>query len=76
MALTGERLLRVDQVAERLNCSVRHIYNMLDREDVEATNIGCGHKGIRIFETSLMQFIEKRKLGVKRANGRTPGFTG
>lgn len=61
MKQTSPNLLRVDQVAKRLNCSARHIYNLVERGDLEATCIGRGKKGIRIFETALNRFIEDRR---------------
>ena len=52
-------MLRVRQVAERLNCSISTIYNL-----VEIGKLGH-HRcpGIRVSEEQLTAFLEKTKRG-------------
>ena len=53
------RLLRVDQAAERLNCTRRHIYHLIDTGQLPALSIGR-KKGYRIPEDALEAFILRR----------------
>lgn len=54
------RLLRVDQAAERLNCSTRFIYFLADSGKLEALKIG-NKKGLRIPEDALEKFVAKQR---------------
>jgi excisionase family DNA binding protein len=54
-----EKLLRVSTVAKRLNVSKQSVYNHIIAGNLSAVRTGpsCG---IRIFQSSLNDFIEKR----------------
>jgi len=51
------RLLNVEQVRERLNCSRRHVYRLISDGSLPALKIGT-RQGIRISENILNQFID------------------
>lgn len=53
------RLLRVDQTAERLNCTRRHIYYLIESGKLPALSIGK-KKGYRVPEDALETFILRR----------------
>lgn len=54
------RLLRVDQTAERLNCTRRHIYYLIDSGKLPALSIGK-KRGYRIPEDALEAFIAQQR---------------
>ena len=55
------RLLRVDQVAECLNCSKRQVYYLIDSAKLPALSIGKNQKkGYRVPESGLEAFILNR----------------
>jgi|GEM_PF-3289681 len=54
------RLLRVSQAAERLNCSRRHVYYLIDDGKLPFLSIG-EKKGYRIPEDALERFILRRR---------------
>jgi excisionase family DNA binding protein len=56
-------LLYVNVVAELLNCSKKHVYNLIHRGDLEAVRLGK-RAGFRVVRASVMQFIEKNHYDV------------
>ena len=58
--LEKEILLRVDQVAGILNCSKRHVYNLLAAGDLELRKTG-EVKGYRIPTDSVRKYLERRE---------------
>ena len=54
------RLLRVNQAAERLNCSTRFIYCLAESGKLEALKLG-NKKGLRIPEDVLEKFVKKQR---------------
>ena len=61
------RSLRVDQVAEALNCSHSNVYELAQRSELEAFRIGFGQKrgGLRVLADSLEDFIKRRRAEFK-----------
>ena len=55
-----DRLLNVEQVRNRLNCSRRHVYNLINTGDLKALKIG-GRNGVRVKESILDAFVQKRE---------------
>jgi excisionase family DNA binding protein len=53
------KLLTVKMVAERMDCSASHVYNMIAGGDLQAVRIGR-KAGLRIDEASYVLFIERR----------------
>ncbi len=57
---TEERLMTVDQVADRLQVNPETVRRWLRRGDLEGVDLG--HKaGYRVTEAQLREFIESRK---------------
>jgi excisionase family DNA binding protein len=50
------RLLFVHTVAERLNCSKRYVYTLIETGRLEA--IRLGPRGLRVSEAALGEFLE------------------
>jgi excisionase family DNA binding protein len=49
-------LLRVREVAQRLGCSVRHVWRLIDDEEIDTFR----HRGLtRISEEALRRYIER-----------------
>ncbi len=55
-----DRLLNVEQVSVILNCSRRHVYNLIDIGDLPGLRIG-GRGGVRVRASKLDAFLEKRE---------------
>lgn len=56
---TQERLLDVNQVAQRLNVGRTTVYRLIESGDLPASRFGTAHC-IRIREKDVITFIEKR----------------
>jgi len=54
-----ERLLDVNQVAQRLNVGRTTVYRLIESGDLPASRFGTAHC-IRILEKDVEKFIEKR----------------
>ncbi|MCP3941687.1 MAG: helix-turn-helix domain-containing protein [Desulfobacteraceae bacterium] len=57
MEKTRDKLLNVEQVRKRLECSRRHVYNLIDRGDLPALKIG-NRQGIRVKESAVEIFLD------------------
>ena len=55
-----EILLKVGQVAKRLSCSPRHVYNLINDGWLSVFKIG-GRNGYRIRLSKLEEFIQDRE---------------
>lgn len=55
-----DRLLRIDQAAERLNCSERTLYRIVADGELLALKV---RQSLRILESSLEAYIQKQ-IGV------------
>ena len=55
------RLLNVEQVRKMLNCSRRHVYNLIETGVLPAFKIGS-RQGLRIKENQVIQFIEQCRI--------------
>ena len=60
MEKTKDRILNVNQVGKFLNCSRRHVYNLINLGDLPGFKIG-GRGGVRVRESKLEEFLEKRE---------------
>lgn len=60
-----ERLLTVDQVRRRLNCSSRHVYYLLDRGEsgggLPSYRVG-EQRGLRVPEDALEKYLRRCKV--------------
>lgn len=56
--MTGN-LLKPKEVAERLRISIRLVYQLIERGDLEGIRIGNGRgRAVRVVESSLNKLIE------------------
>lgn len=49
-------VLTVKQVAARLNCSTRHVYNLINENSLKCFKIGVSN-GIRVYESDLEKIM-------------------
>ena len=54
--------LKPADVAQRLNLSLRHIYDLIASRELDAVRLGNGEKGLRIIEASVAAFVERRRV--------------
>jgi excisionase family DNA binding protein len=52
-------MLRLTEVAERLNCSLSNVYNLIESGKLPIVPTGARGKGYRVTETDLQAFIEQ-----------------
>lgn len=55
-----DRLLNIEQVRARLNCSRSHIYNLIQSGDLEAVTLG-NSKGKRVYESEVDRYLQSRR---------------
>ena len=55
----SDKLLTVEQIHERLNCSRRHVYNLIEQGKLPGFRIG-NKNGLRVRESNLEAFIQQR----------------
>lgn len=60
MTNTDDKYLKIQKVMSILDCTERHIYDLIVAGELTAIKIGS--QGKRISENSLNEFIEKRKI--------------
>jgi excisionase family DNA binding protein len=56
-------LLKVPEVAERLNCSESFVYEVIASGELKHYRLGKGQGGIRLGEAQLAEFLSKREKG-------------
>lgn len=56
-----DRLLNVEQVRERLQCSRKHVYNLINAGELPAIRLGV-RKGLRVKLSELEYFLEDREV--------------
>lgn len=56
-------MLKLSDVARRLNCSLSNVYSLVDSGRIIATSIGAAGKGYRVAEEDLQTFIDSRRKG-------------
>lgn len=54
-------MLRLSQVAERLNTSLSNVYALKDSGRLPVVSAGAGGKGFRVLEADLENFIENAR---------------
>lgn len=54
------KMLRVSEVASRLNCSLSTVYQLIETGQLPSHNVGL-KKVIRVSEDDLREFIERRR---------------
>lgn len=58
-----EKLFCVAGVAERLNCTSRHVYNLIREGRLDAVRIGI--KGIRVPQGAVDKFMSKNQIDIQ-----------
>ncbi len=61
MEKVRDRLLNVEQVKLKLQCSRSHVYNLISMGHIKALKLG-DRKGVRVYESVVSSFLEKRGL--------------
>ena len=56
-----DKLLYIANVAERLTCSRRYVYTLIQNGGLKAVRIGVKN-GLRVVESSLLEFISSRQV--------------
>ena len=56
----GERLLSVEQTAEMICCSTRHVYRLVAADEM-AKPVNIGKKAVRFLLSDVLAYIEKIK---------------
>ena len=52
-------MLKLSEVAERLNCSLTNVYALKDQGQLTVVATGAGGKGFRVAEEDLKKFIDE-----------------
>lgn len=55
-----DRLLNIDQVRRRLNCSKSHVYNLIQAGGLPAVTLGDS-KGKRVYESEVDLYLERKQ---------------
>ena len=58
-AARHDRLLNIDQVRRRLNCSKSHVYNLIQMGEMPAVTLGAS-KGKRVYESEVAFYLERK----------------
>jgi hypothetical protein len=58
----GDGLLKVEDVAARLNCSTSFVYSILGKE-LKHYRLGKGQCGIRVSDEQLQDYLEGKEKG-------------
>jgi excisionase family DNA binding protein len=53
-------MLRLSQVAERLNCSLANVYALKDAGHLICIATGANGKGLRVSEEEINRFLQER----------------
>ena len=68
MTPKSEKNIRVDEAAEILTCSDKHIYRLIAQGHLKALKIGRA-RGLRIIESSVYDFIARQIAKFELENG-------
>lgn len=69
-ATEEKRLLTVADVAARLNCSLRNVYELCSSGHLASLRVGASRNGLRILAESVAEF-ERIRIEEARARLRT-----
>lgn len=59
-------MLTVKQVAERLQVSASTVYALCEKGEVPHRRIGLGRGRIRIAESDLQEYLDRKKVGGRK----------
>lgn len=54
-------MLKLRQVAQRLNCSLSNVYALVESGELAHTLVGANGKGIRVSDDQLKAFLAERE---------------
>ncbi len=54
-------MLKLTEVAERLNCSLANVYSLIDQKKLGCFRVGSNGSGIRVDERQIEAFLEERR---------------
>jgi excisionase family DNA binding protein len=54
-----DRLLNIDQVRKKLNCSKSHVYNLIQCGELASVTLGKS-KGKRVYESEVDRYVEEK----------------
>lgn len=63
MGIGPDRLYLVAEVADILRCGKTNVYDLLEKGALARTNVGAGHKGLRVRGSDLLAFLDDRREG-------------
>lgn len=63
---TGSQLLRIPEVAERLGCSARHIYNLINAGHIGTVDVGLTGPRTRVSEMELDRYVHRSTTKARR----------
>lgn len=64
--MTGPQLFTIPETATRLRCSRDHVYDLITRGELAATDIGCGRAKTRVSEAALAAYVAVRTRPARR----------
>lgn len=72
---TDEKLLRVNEVALRLNLSLSTVYQLIESGLLPSACVGT-RKGIRVSESDLLAYVERRRSARRQSPAPAPKRNG
>lgn len=72
---SGERLLRVSEVADRLNLSLSTVYQLIESGRLPSHCVGM-RKGIRVAESDMLAYVERCRSVRRQAPAPAPKKNG
>ena len=73
--IPGERLLRVNEVGDRLNLSLSAVYQLIESGRLPSHCVGM-RKGIRVAESDLLAYVEQCRSARRQAPASAPRKNG
>ena len=71
----NQALLRVSEVAQRLNCSLSTVYLLIETGSLPSHCVGL-RKGIRVSESDLREYLERRRTTRRQRPAPAPKQAG
>lgn len=65
-------MLRLREVAERLNCSLSNVYALIEQGRLATVSVGAGGKGYRVAEAELQRFLAERRRHLGKETPTSP----
>jgi len=75
MSQQTDILLKIRDVAKRLNCSPSNVYALIASGELEAYRVGRGKCGLRFDDEQITAFLERRRTSIEEvAKPRAENF--